>query len=78
VEVDTASERMQKKILLAQQRKIPYMLVVGKQEAANGTVAVRLRDGTDLGAKPLDWVLARLGQEVATRQDVAASPAGGA
>ena len=78
VEVDTASERMQKKILLAQQRKIPYMLVVGKQEAANGTVAVRLRDGTDLGAKPLDWVLARLGQEVATRQDAAASPAGGA
>ena len=78
VEVDTASERMQKKILLAQQRKIPYMLVVGKQEAANGTVAVRLRDGTDLGAKPLEWVLARLGQEVATRQDVAASPAGGA
>lgn len=69
VEVDMASERMQKKILFAQQQKVPYMLVVGKQEAADGTVAVRLRDGTDLGAKPLDWVIARMKAEVEGRKD---------
>ena len=69
VEVDSSSERMQKKILFAQQQKVPYMLVVGKQEAADGTVAVRLRDGTDLGAKPLAWVIARLKGEVESRAD---------
>ncbi len=69
VEVDTASERMQKKILFAQQKKIPYMLVVGKKEAEDGTVAIRLRDGTDLGAKPLAWLLDRLKTEVLTRAD---------
>lgn len=67
VEVDTASERMQKKILLAQQQKIPYMLVVGKKEAADGTVAVRLRDGTDLGALPVADVIARLAEEIEKR-----------
>jgi threonyl-tRNA synthetase len=71
VEVDTASERMQKKILFAQQKKIPYMLVVGKQEAADGTVAVRLRDGTDLGAKPVSWLIERLRGEVENRRDEA-------
>ncbi len=72
VEVDTASERMQKKILFAQQKKIPYMLVVGKQEAADGTVAIRLRDGTDLGAKPISWLIERLKAEVETRTDTPA------
>ncbi|RYG58713.1 MAG: threonine--tRNA ligase, partial [Alphaproteobacteria bacterium] len=69
VEVDASNDRMQKKILFAQQQKVPYMLVVGKQEAADGTVAVRLRDGTDLGAKPIEWVLARLKGEVESRRD---------
>src|SRR6202012_223087 len=41
VEVDSSSERMQKKILFAQQRKVPYMLVVGDKEHEAGTVAVR-------------------------------------
>ena len=72
VEVDDSAERMQKKILFAQQKKIPYMLVVGKQEAADGTVAVRLRDGTDLGAMPLERLLERLRTEIATRTDTPA------
>lgn len=71
VEVDASNDRMQKKILFAQQQKVPYMLVVGKQEAADGTVAVRLRDGTDLGAKPLAWVIERMRGEVENRQDSA-------
>ncbi|PZP40669.1 MAG: threonine--tRNA ligase [Pseudomonas fluorescens] len=72
VEVDASSDRMQKKILFAQQKKIPYMLVVGKQEAADGTVAIRLRDGTDLGAKPLAWLLERLKSECESRVDTPA------
>lgn len=74
VEVDTTSERMQKKILVAQQKKIPYMLVVGKKEAEAGTVAVRLRSGEDLGAWPIAEVIARMTQEIATRTDLPAKP----
>ena len=40
--------RMNAKIRDCQNRKIPYMLVVGQKEADEGTVAVRLRDGRQL------------------------------
>jgi threonyl-tRNA synthetase len=70
VDIDTNSERMQKKIRDAQLQKIPYMLVVGEREAETGTVAVRLRSGKDLGAMPLDSVAARIKKEAETRQDV--------
>ena len=53
-EVDASSERMQAKIRAAQLQKIPYMLIVGDKEQAAGAVAVRLRSGEDLKAKPLD------------------------
>ena len=60
---------MQKKIRDAQLKKIPYMLVVGEREAAEGKVAVRLRSGKDLGAMPLDAFIARIKQEAETRKD---------
>ena len=62
---------MQKKIRDAQLKKIPYMLVVGEREATEGTVAVRLRSGTDLGAMPLESFIARIKNEAESRQDVA-------
>lgn len=69
VEIDTAAERMQKKILLAQQKKIPYMLVVGDKEAEAGTVAVRHRSGKDLGTMPLADFMERIQREITTRTD---------
>jgi len=62
-EVDTRNERMNQKIRTAQMQKVPYMLVVGDRELEAGAVAVRHRDGEDLGAMPLDDFLARLGEE---------------
>ncbi|MBN1217879.1 MAG: threonine--tRNA ligase [Anaerolineae bacterium] len=53
VEVDTGSERMGNKIRLAQQQKIPYMLVVGDKEQAANQVSVRLRSGEDLGPQDI-------------------------
>lgn len=53
VEVDDRSERMNAKIRHAQLQKVPYMLVVGDKEEASDSVAVRLRDGQDLGPKTL-------------------------
>ena len=71
VEVDDANERMQKKIRDAQLQKIPYMLVVGEREAAEGKVAVRLRSGKDLGAMPLESFIKRIRDEAESRKDVA-------
>ena len=46
--IDTRDERMQAKIRDFEIEKIPYALVVGKREAAEGTVSVRSRDKGDL------------------------------
>jgi threonyl-tRNA synthetase len=51
VELDERQEKIGFKIREAQLQKIPYMLVVGDKEAANGTVAVRSRAGGDQGAQ---------------------------
>jgi threonyl-tRNA synthetase len=58
VEVNDRRDRMQAKIREAQLQKIPYMLVIGKREAAEEAVAVRLRNGRDLGAMPVGAFLA--------------------
>jgi threonyl-tRNA synthetase len=52
-QVDARSERMNYKVREAQLQKIPYVLVLGDRESADGTVAVRLRDGQNLGPKVL-------------------------
>lgn len=49
VEIDQSANRMQAKIRDAQNQKIPYMLVVGDREAAEGAVNVRLRTGEQKG-----------------------------
>ncbi len=71
IDIDESNERMQKKIRDAQLQKIPYMLVVGEREAAEGKVAVRLRSGKDLGAMPLQAFIDRVKREAETRVDVA-------
>ncbi len=38
----------------AQLEKIPYMLIVGDKEIADGTVSVRARSGGDIGTMTLD------------------------
>lgn len=53
VVVDDSNQRMQAKIREHQLQKVPYMLVIGKREAASGQVAVRLRSGEDLGPMPV-------------------------
>ncbi|MDE2183303.1 MAG: threonine--tRNA ligase [Alphaproteobacteria bacterium] len=69
VDIDLSAERMQKKIRDAQLQKIPYMLVVGEREAAEGKVAVRLRSGKDLGPMPLETFIARIKGEAESRKD---------
>jgi len=53
-DLDARQEKINYKNREAQLQKIPYMLVVGDREAAEGTVAVRSRSGGDLGARSVD------------------------
>ena len=48
IEQDLRNEKLNYKIREAQQAKIPYMLIVGNNEKADGTLTVRLRDGQNL------------------------------
>src|SRR5207245_10832903 len=66
-ELDDRNEKLGYRIREAQIRKVPYMLVVGERESQNGTVSLRHRSGEDLGAVPLDRVLADLAREIGSR-----------
>jgi threonyl-tRNA synthetase len=66
VEVDRSNERLQKKIRTQQLRKVPYMLVVGKTEVADGTVNVRSRSG-DQATMSLEEFGIKLRDEVASK-----------
>jgi threonyl-tRNA synthetase len=66
-ELDDRNEKLGYRIREAQLRKVPYMLVVGERESQNGTVSLRRRSGEDLGAVPLERVLADLAREIGTR-----------
>jgi threonyl-tRNA synthetase len=68
VHLDSRVEKIGYKIREAQLQKVPYMLVVGDREAAEGTVAVRSRTGGDLGARPLNDFLTAARDEVLRRQ----------
>ncbi|WP_211093681.1 threonine--tRNA ligase [Cohnella fermenti] len=67
-EADLRNEKMGYKIREAQLEKIPYMLVVGESEAANGTVSVRRRGEGDLGAQPVSDFIARISEEIASKR----------
>ena len=66
-EVDDSANRMNNKIRLAQEQKVPYMLIMGDRDMEAGTVSVRLRSGENLGAmSPADFI-ARLSEIVNSR-----------
>jgi threonyl-tRNA synthetase len=65
VETDLRNEKIGFKIREHTLQRIPYLLVVGKKEAQQGTVAVRTRKGEDLGSLTLPAFGDRLAQEIA-------------
>lgn len=67
VELDLRNEKVNAKIRDAQLQQVPYMLVLGDREAAEGTVSVRHRRDGNLGVQPLEAFLDRVQQEVRTR-----------
>ena len=67
VTIDSSSERIGYKIRKAQMEKLPYMLVVGQQEAENKTVSVRSRFEGDEGSKPLSEFVNAICEEIRTK-----------
>jgi threonyl-tRNA synthetase len=52
--VDNRNETIGKKIREAEMSKVPFMVIIGEQEAAQNTVSVRQHGGNDLGAMSLE------------------------
>lgn len=65
-EVDYRNEKLGFKIREAQMEKVPYKLVVGDKEAAEGTVAVRTREA-DKGAMSLAEFMSKLQEEIVSK-----------
>lgn len=65
VESDLRNEKIGYKIREHTLQKIPYLLVVGDREVESETVAVRLRNGEDLGSMPVPAFAERLAEHVA-------------
>jgi threonyl-tRNA synthetase len=67
VESDLRNEKVGFKIREHTLQRVPYLLVAGDREAVSHSLAVRTRNGKDLGAMSVDTIAARLAEEVASR-----------
>lgn len=67
-ELDEKSETMQSKIRIAQTQKIPYMLVVGDREEKGKMVAVRSREGENLGVLSVEEFLSKIKAEIESKR----------
>lgn len=67
VHADLGSDRMGAKIRDAQLMKVPYMVIVGGQEAAAETLSVRYRDGEQRNDVPLGEFAAHVQKRIKTR-----------
>ncbi|MGP1609479.1 MAG: His/Gly/Thr/Pro-type tRNA ligase C-terminal domain-containing protein, partial [Burkholderiales bacterium] len=67
VKADLRNEKIGFKIREHTIQRIPYLLVAGDKEVEAGTLAVRDRNGKDLGVLPLDAFVNLLEQDVSRR-----------
>ena len=63
IEKDLRNEKLNYKIREAQMAKIPYMLIIGEKEKADGTVTVRMRDGKNLPPMSIDEFAEKIEEE---------------
>ncbi|MDR0449256.1 MAG: threonine--tRNA ligase [Rickettsiales bacterium] len=67
VKTDLTSESMQKKIRGAQLMQIPYMIIVGEKEAADGTISIRTRDNRQINGIKLEEFVEKLSEKIKTK-----------
>ncbi|MFH8408522.1 threonine--tRNA ligase [Streptomyces sp. NPDC018019] len=70
IDVDASSDRMQKKIRNAQRSKVPYMIIAGDEDVANGAVSFRYRDGSQKNGIPKAQAIAEMLDAVERRIQV--------
>ncbi|MGK5529285.1 threonine--tRNA ligase [Streptomyces sp. URMC 129] len=70
MEVDSSADRMQKKIRNAQKQKIPFMVIAGDDDVANGAVSFRYRDGSQKNGIPRAEALGEIATVVRDRLQV--------
>ena len=70
VNCDLRNEKIGFKIREHSMQRVPYLLVVGDKEIESRSVAIRTRDGKDLGSLPLDQVIARFTEEEERRGQI--------
>ena len=70
IDVDASDDRMPKKIRNHTKQKVPFLLIAGDEDVANGAVSFRFRDGTQDNGVPLDKAVARIVEAVRTRAQV--------
>ena len=68
VSVDARSEKIGYKIRESRLAKVPYMLIVGEKEEADGTVSVRSRFAGDEGVKPIAEFVEQICKEIRTKE----------
>ncbi|MBS1179687.1 MAG: threonyl-tRNA synthetase [Proteobacteria bacterium] len=66
-QTDLRADKIGYKIREHSMQKVPYILVVGDKEKANGAVSVRARGNLDLGVMPLDDFAAKLADDIARK-----------
>jgi threonyl-tRNA synthetase len=67
VEIDLRNEKINYKIREHSMQKVPFLLVVGDKEKANGAVAVRARGNQDLGVMALADFQAKIASDIALK-----------
>ena len=67
VEIDNSDERIGYKIRLAQLEKVPYMIILGENEANAGTVSIRKRNGEEIKDLSLEAALELINKDVKSK-----------
>lgn len=62
--IDIENERLNSKIRRAEEEKIPYVAIVGKNEETNNTLSLRKRHGENLGSKTFEETINILKEEL--------------
>ena len=70
VEVDTSDDRMQKKSRTAQKSKVPFMLIAGDDDVAEGAVSFRYRDGTQKNGVSIADAITEITDVISARTQV--------
>ncbi|WP_233193390.1 threonine--tRNA ligase [Cryobacterium sp. Y29] len=73
-EVDHSDDRMQKKIRTHTKAKVPYQLIVGEDDQANGALSFRFRDGTQRNGVPIAEAVRLIVESIENRAQVTTSP----